>query len=109
MDPVPAAVAGAGLHRPPVYGDPFAHPEQAEAAQGGRPGGGSVVGNVDFDEPALAAQRYLHLVRAGVLEHVRQAFLDDAVRRQVQTAGNGGQVTVRAHIYLDAGLTNLGH
>jgi hypothetical protein len=48
-------------------------------------------------------------VRAGVLEHVCQAFLDDAVRRLVEPFGDGGKVTVDADLDLDSSLANLGH
>jgi hypothetical protein len=87
----------------------LAHPEQAEAARGWRPRRGPVVGYVDLDNPALAAQRYLHPVRPGVLEYVGQAFLDDAVGRQVEAQWDGGQVAVRPYVHFDACLTNLGH
>ena len=44
-----------------------------------------------------------------MLEHVGQALLDDAVGRQVQPAGQDGQVAVGAHVDLHSRLADLGH
>ena len=46
-------------------------------------------------------------MRSGVLKHVGQTLLDDPVGRQVQPAGQDGQVAAGTHVDLHSRLTDL--
>src|SRR5919198_1999807 len=81
--PVAAADPGPGLELAAVDRHALSHADEAVAALVAVAAAGAVVAHGELDVPVAVADEHLRLVRPGVLDGVRQAFLDEPVRGEV--------------------------
>src|SRR5689334_1332032 len=100
VDREPAALPWSDLDVAAEDRDPLAHPDQTVAAVVGLPYGrvggrtASVVDDLDVDTVLGVADADVGARRPGVLERVRQRFLDDAVDGQIDARWHAVRVTV---------------
>lgn len=83
------ARSGARLERAAAEERALLHPEQAMAAPRSAVRATAVVDDLELDVIGRVAHEHLGLGRAGVLERVRQGFLDDAERTEVDAGRQG--------------------
>src|SRR5205085_9609065 len=83
--PVAAAYAGSGLELSAVHRDALAHADEAVSTLVAVAPAWSVVAHGEFHVPVAVADEDLRVVRPGVLDGVRQAFLDEPVRGEIDT------------------------
>ena len=89
-----------------VHRHALAHPDQAVTAI--RRGGlaASVVGHDDLDRVRLVAQQYLGLLRACMLESVRQTLLHEPVGREVEDSGERYRFTFDPKLHREPRLAD---
>src|SRR5215831_20651969 len=79
----PALGPRASLDLSSVDGDALAHTDETVPSRGTTAVSRPVVHHRYIDVPVVVADEHLRIPRARVLDRVRQALLDDAIRRQV--------------------------
>jgi hypothetical protein len=77
----------AGLELSSVDGDTLAHPDEAVAGAPPVAVRATVVRHAHLDLTVAVPHAHLRARRARVFERIRQAFLDDAVRGEVDARG----------------------
>src|SRR4051812_19003706 len=104
-----AALAGTGLEVASVEHDTLAHADQpmAHAAVVDLGRSAAVVADLDVECARGISQQHLRPGRAGVLQGVREAFLDDAVRAQVDPGGQWLAVALDLERDREAGTLDL--
>src|SRR5262245_51611713 len=84
---VTAFGARPGLELAAVDRHPLPHPDEAMPASTAVAAAGAVVGHRDLDAPVSVANDHVRLGRPRVLDRVREPFLYEPVRRQVDPRG----------------------
>src|SRR5437588_1521155 len=84
---VTALEARARVELAAVHGHALAHPDEPVPTAVAVASAAAVVADGDLDVPVAVADEHLGVLGLGVLDRVRQAFLDEAVRGEIEARG----------------------